>query len=255
MSEDVFAQSPPSRRRWRLPFGWLGLVLLGCVVYELTQSPALGSVLVCLKFGWEDFLTARWLWRLDEHRWRRAALFWLYLAWGLWKTAIVAFFLSTAFALVARQAAPAAIPDALRAFAGTFLLTLLCFGLSTLMTFLSFFCAWRGGVRLWLDSAAHRARRLGEWPPTPWCEGRANRLGQLVLTSLALGLLALIMLLLLVAVPGGPVARVISIAATVCAPVALVVSREVVVRHLWAYRPRQCWPEEELAEHPHDPVE
>ena len=87
---------------------WLALVLIGCVIYELTQSPALGSVLVCLKFGWDDFLTARWLWRRDADRWRRASLFWLYLAWGLWKTAIVAFLMSLAFALVARQAGPPA---------------------------------------------------------------------------------------------------------------------------------------------------
>ena len=29
------------------------------VVYELTHQPALGAIAICLKFGWEDFLTAR----------------------------------------------------------------------------------------------------------------------------------------------------------------------------------------------------
>ena len=67
------------------------LLVVACVLYELTQSPAIGSVLVCAKFGWDDLLTARWLWRSDPLPRRRDACFWIYLAWGFWKTAIVAF--------------------------------------------------------------------------------------------------------------------------------------------------------------------
>ena len=40
--EAIFAEAPPpDRRRWRLPFGWLGLLAIACVLYELTQSPAI----------------------------------------------------------------------------------------------------------------------------------------------------------------------------------------------------------------------
>ena len=225
---------------------WLALVLIGCVIYELTQSPALGSVLVCLKFGWDDFLTARWLWRRDADRWRRASLFWLYLAWGLWKTAIVAFLMSLAFALVARQAGPpAGLPQALLAFAGTFLLTLLTAGLSALMTFLSVFCACVGGVRLWLDSAVGRARRRDEWPPNARCAGRSNRLSTLLLSSMGLTTLAVAVAVVVLATPGGMAAHVLGFAFTLLAPVTLVLGRELVAGHVLAHRPRECWPEGE----------
>jgi hypothetical protein len=225
---------------------WLALVLIGCVIYELTQSPALGSVLVCLKFGWDDFLTARWLWRRDGDRWRRLCLFWLYLAWGLWKTAIVAFFMSLAFALLARQAGPpAGLPQILRAFAGTFFLTLVTAGLSTLLTFLSVVCAWVGGVRLWLDSAVGRARRRDEWPPNARCAGRSNRLGTLVLSSMALGTLPAAVGVVVVTMPGGPAAHVLGFALTLLAPVTLVLGRELIAGRVLAHRPRECWPEGE----------
>src|ERR1700733_2601344 len=89
------------RSRWRLPFTWLGLLAVAWVIVELTHQPALGAVAVCLKFGWEDFRTARWLYHTDTQLWRRRSTFWLYLAWGLWKTAVVAFLMSIGFALVA----------------------------------------------------------------------------------------------------------------------------------------------------------
>jgi len=228
---------------------WLALVLIGCAIYELTQSPALGSVLVCLKFGWEDFLTARWLWRRDGDRLRRVSLFWLYLAWGLWKTAIVAFLMSVAFALVARQAGPpAGLPEALLAFAGTFCLALLTAGLSALMTFLSVFCAWVGGARLWLDSAVGRARRRDEWPPNVCCAGRTNRLSTLVLSSLGLVTLAVAVEVFILAMPGGLAARVLGFAFTLLAPVLLVLGREVIAENVLACRPRECWPEGESEE-------
>src|SRR6266566_1511806 len=79
-----------SARRWRGAFTWTGLLVVGWALYELTTQPALGAVAVCLKFGWEDFRTARWLRRRDPDRRRGRACFWLYVGNGLWKTAVVA---------------------------------------------------------------------------------------------------------------------------------------------------------------------
>jgi hypothetical protein len=242
-------------RRWRFPFTWVGLVALACILYELTQSVALGSALVCLKFGWEDFLAARWLWRRDPLLWRRRATFWLYLAWGLWKTAVVAFLMSVAFALVTPRAAPAGLPEALEAFAATFLLTLVALGLSILMTTLAVVCAWWGGFRLWLDRAVHRARRNDDWPPTPWCQGNSNRLGQLLLTSLGVVAIVLLMVLLTGVMPGGFADMAVSFALAITAPVVLVLFREMIYRHVWAERPEECWSEPPAgAEDDHDPA-
>lgn len=243
MSDEALDHDPP-RRTWRLPFSWLGLVALAWVVYELTQSPALGAVLVCLKFGWEDFRTARWVWFNDPLAARRRSLFWLFLAWGLWKTALVAFLLSIGFALVARRnpLPPAAPPQALFAFLGTFLTTLVGFALSALLTHLAVFLAWRGQVRLWLDTAVHRARRHDYWPPTPFCDGRRNCLGQLILTAVVLSVLGTI-LLLLVLVPRDVAGLLVTTVGALLAPVVVVVGRELITHHVWADSPDECWPE------------
>jgi hypothetical protein len=234
-------EAEAGQSRWRLPFTWLGLLALAVLVIELTHQPALGAIAICLKFGWEDFLAARWLWRHDPDLWRRRGTFWLYLAWGLWKTAVVAFLMSVGFAAVVPRNPQGAAPPALHEFISTFLTTLAGFGLSTLMTVLAILCAWRGGVRLWLDSAVHRARRLDCWPPAPLCEGRTNRLGHLLLS--ALGLVFLVALVvLLAAAPGGPGGFLVCFVLSITAPVTMLVCRELISRKVWADSPYECWP-------------
>jgi hypothetical protein len=232
--------------RWRLPFTWLGLVALAWLLYELTREPALGAVAVCLKFGWEDFLTARWLWRNDPELWRRRATFWLYLSWGLWKTAVVAFLMSIGFAFVATRlgvpAAPA-MPPALVGFLGTIITTLASFGLSTLTTLLAVLCAWRGGAWLWLDSAVHRARRLDVWPPSPLCEGRTNRLSQLIMSALGLSMFV-VLILLLATGPIWGVSFILCFALSITAPVTLLLFRDLVLDNVSADSPEECWPDE-----------
>jgi hypothetical protein len=237
------------RSRWTWPFTWLGLLALAWLIIELTHQPALGAIAVCLKFGWEDFRAARWLWRHDGDRWRRCSTFYLYLAWGLWKTALVAFFMSLGFAFVAPANLPVAAPApaVLLAFLGTFLTTLAGFALSAMMTGLAVACAWRGGVRLWLDSAVHRARRLDCWPPAPCCEGRRNRLGHLLLTALGLGFLFVLVVLLSAAV-GGVASVLLCFVLSITAPVAMLLCRELISHKVWAESPYECWdelPEEE----------
>ncbi len=234
------AEVGPSR--WRLPFTWLGLLALAVLIIEVTHQPALGAIAVCLKFGWEDFLTARWLWRNDSDPWRRRGTFWLYLAWGLWKTAAVAFLMSIGFALVAPRNAPFAAQAGWREFLSTFLTTLVGFGLSALMTIQAVLCAWRGGVRLWLDSAVDRARRLDCWPPARFCEGRSNRLGYLLLTALFLGgVVALVVLVVAVPAPAQEGLAVVSVVLLFATPVIMLVCRDLISRKIWADSPYECW--------------
>src|SRR5258708_7431469 len=129
MSTTDIAEPATLAPRRRFVAGWLVLVVAAWVVYELTQSPALGAVLICLKFGWEDLRSARWLLRRDHDPTRRRAMFWLYCSWGLSKTALVAFLMSIGFALVApRNLVPAVFVQVLLAFLGTFLTTLVALG-------------------------------------------------------------------------------------------------------------------------------
>ncbi|MFO0930828.1 MAG: hypothetical protein U0736_27980 [Gemmataceae bacterium] len=92
--------SDESPRRWAAPVSWLTLVAAGWALYELTHSPALATVLICCKFGWED-VRAGWLWRRPVLA--AAACVALYLAWGVWKTAVIAFLMGVGFGIVAQQ--------------------------------------------------------------------------------------------------------------------------------------------------------
>jgi hypothetical protein len=245
MSDDGFteAEAEVGKRRWRFPFGWVGLLAIACVIYELTQSLALGSVLVCLKFGWEDFRAARWLAGTDPLPARRSSTFWLYLAWGLWKTALVAFCMSVAFALVTPLNAAAGLAEAMRAFVGTFLVALLAGASSVLFTGVAVVLAWRGGVRLWLDSAVYRARQRGDWPPTSLCRWRANRLGQLLTSAQILLAGAVFVALLGWVRPDGFVGLTLWFVLPVVCPVVMLLGRHIIEAHVRADRPEECWPE------------
>jgi hypothetical protein len=224
------------RRRWRLPFTWLGLLALGWVLYETTHQPALAAVALCLKFGWEDFAAARWLYRVDPDVRRARACCWLYFAWGLWKTAAVAFLMSVGFALAVPRGgpAPAGPAAALLAFLGTFLTTIVALAVSSVSTGCAVMLGWVGGQRLWLDSAVHHARTLECWPPSVLCEGRRNRFDVLLITSLAVWFMVAVVVLLVV-VPG------VGFLLSVTSPVALLLAREVVSRQVRATTPQECW--------------
>ena len=69
------------RRESRLVPGlvWFILISTGWVLFELTANPALSAVVACLKFGWNDSLTARWMRRTDPNRARGGTYFWFLL--------------------------------------------------------------------------------------------------------------------------------------------------------------------------------
>src|SRR5690606_5475257 len=84
----TLSRPAPCRRSLWLSLPFLLVVSWAC--YELTSQPSLAAMLLCLKFGWEDFRTGWWLRRTDPLRPRGAAGFWLYTSWGLWKAVLAA---------------------------------------------------------------------------------------------------------------------------------------------------------------------
>jgi hypothetical protein len=182
-------------RRWRNPFTWTTLIALGWVAYELTAQPGLGAFIVCAKFGWNDFRTAFWLRRIDPNRARGRTCFWLYLASGLWKVAVTgsALMFVLGFCMAQQRGPRAGQPPqpftvALEAaLAGAGLSALIGFVLSTLATSRALWGAYWNGLRLWLSSGLHRARRAKVWPSIyPDC-GSQNRIVILVYSTLILG--------------------------------------------------------------------
>jgi hypothetical protein len=165
------------------------------ILYEATHDPAIAATALCVKFGWEDFRTARWLRRTDPDTRRGKACWWLYFASSLWKVAVsaLAMFLLIVVlehAFDIRQQGRAV--DVLALIKGAFLSLLFASLLLVLATVIALVLARRFNVRVWLNGAVGYARRRSEWPPL---YGKRNHALILVLTAavaitfLSLGLL------------------------------------------------------------------
>jgi hypothetical protein len=251
------AEPPPHRRpSFVLP----ALLGLGILVYELTAQPGLGAAIACTKFGWDDFLTARWLRRRDPDRRRGRASFWLFVAAGLWKTAVtgVVVMFSVAFLEAALRPRPQfgqvpAPPS--EVIGGALLATLFGFALSTLATGRAFTCALKSGVRLWIDNRIHKDRRADRWPPLSTV-GRKNRAGAVLFTALFLGVLVLLGMFHVLlrsalrgwAVPGpqgkhlaDTLANMFCCGVFLLVPVLILVFRDVLGQVALARSPAECW--------------
>jgi hypothetical protein len=74
------------------------------------------------------------------------------------------------------------------------------------------------------------------------CEGRRNRLGHLLITSL--GLVAMLVLLVVLgAAAGGQFSFVLCFVLSIVAPVVMLMLREIISRRVWAESPWECWDE------------
>ncbi|HSQ57649.1 MAG TPA: hypothetical protein VLM40_18145, partial [Gemmata sp.] len=155
---------------------WLALAVLAAVLFELFAHPLMAASVFCLKFAFNDFITARWLIRRDPIRGRGRCCGLLYVASGFWKAALVNFGMFTAalvFTVVSGIPAwpqrPANAPppdffdDPLTPWlAPTVFGHLIEFVLGMIVLAVAF----ARHQKLWLSPRIHIARRLDQWPPS-----------------------------------------------------------------------------------------
>ena len=226
---------------WEGPVTWTGLILVGWLLYELTTQPALGVVGVCFKFGWEDFRTAWWLRRRDPERQRGRACFWLYVANGLWKAAVVAFVMGFALGTLAdRIGGGRHLVDVVLS---VVLTTVFGFALSGLAALRAIWLARRWGLRLWLHSAVHRACWRDAWPPDRIQAGASNRLGCLLFTGVLLALFLLMVAVILACVGGRPEVLVGMMCGALGVSALVLFFRACSLSGPWAESAADCWGE------------
>lgn len=152
-------QSP--LRRWTEQVSWGAMLSAGWLIYELTARPSFAIVIVCAKFGWNDFLTAHWLLRTDPHRGRGRTCFWFYVASGLWKITVAAFVITGGILILwalLNGNPPRGLLDAgLTAAVGILLLAV--------VPLIGVLNARAYNVKVWVDSSIHYFRRNNHWPP------------------------------------------------------------------------------------------
>jgi hypothetical protein len=156
-------RAPPRRHgsRW---LAWTAVVMFGLLVWELTTQPALGAAMLSLKFGWRDFRAALWLRRTDPDFARGRACFWLYVANGLWKIALVSVIVFWMVAVIATPWQGMRLVQQRQLFfihvlATGLGLSLVSCGLATLASYVALFRAKSAGVKLWLHEGVVRAAR------------------------------------------------------------------------------------------------
>jgi hypothetical protein len=240
-------------RRWRGAFTWIGLITAAGILYEVTYQPAPGVAALCLKFGWEDFKTARWLWRFDPWKARGLACWWTYISLGLVKAVGVAGGMNLMIAVVAvtkvllaKQGldtdwiVQAAIGGVLTMFAG--------FGLCLLTALWTLGLARRHGLRLWLHGSVSDYRRNRIWPPGEPARPSRNQLGFLLVMPCAL----LSLIPAFVFVIRTPLWLVVVLTvAVVLTGRRLVYTAKAAIANSAA----ECWPPDEVAAAADDPVQ
>jgi hypothetical protein len=255
MSEPPELDHEARQQRWSF-ISWPLLLAVAFIIFEVTNEPSFAALAMCLKFGWEDFRTAWWLKRTDPERGRGRACAWLYLAAGLWQTAIigVAMVFLTVVLVGALQGNLQGAQGLLSLILGALAAIVFGFVLSTLATFIALAYARKHGVRPWLNGAVHFARRRREWPPL---YGHRNRVLMLVVSAVVVACCLLLPVTLWIiaeavrpAVPARVLREVLALGSLVCVifllPAALLFVIDMRRRGFFAKHPADCWGEEPL---------
>jgi len=202
---------------------WPILIALGLLVYELTAQPGLGAAVACVKFGWDEFLTAFWLRSRDPDRQRGWTCFWLYVAAGLCRVAassVVVMFSVAILEAALRPGGLILLGPAKESYLIMILTAIVGFALSAVATIITYIMAARHRVKLWLDRQVHQDRRRDIWPPLTARRAPFNRVLFLVFSFL-MCFITTVMFIAMIAVlgmvmrqfPPGPFATIFPIAA------------------------------------------
>jgi hypothetical protein len=159
---DGWFYDEPQRERSRAVLGLSCLIVLGWLVYELTAQPALGSALIVAKFGWSDFVLAFWLRRIDPHRGRGFACFWLHVASSFRKIGLSCTLFMGAVAVISKLEGKAKMGPISQVVLISIIM-IASSGASALSSWLALWFAWRNRLKLWLGGIDH-ARRNNRWP-------------------------------------------------------------------------------------------
>jgi len=249
---------------WLMHLPWWLIAALAFAVAELTAHPSIGVIVLCLKFGWNDFLTALWLRRRDPNQRRGTTCFWFYLSSGLWRVCIWSFLLlfgTVTFAVMTelRQQRPPPGQNAEVEAVTCLIVWLLSSTIATLVSVLAVRIALRWQIKVWVSGSVSESRRRRVWPPQPNAARRNLLRWWLVTTGMALfvtlflvGLFAMWLATKLVAGPsvpagGGGGAVAMGLLLGICAPILAAVSILVIGSRIFArigaVTPADCWPE------------
>lgn len=229
--------------RWTDGLPWAVFLAIAWLVFELTADPALTAGVFCLKFAWKDSTVALWLWRRDRRKARGRSCLLFYLAFAGWKAMMAGILVAILIQFIDVAAGGPQRP-------GNELIVAMSvaasgFSACCLVGILGMIVAWRGRVRVWLDSDVYWSYRDDMWPPTT-C--RVNHIGRVLIVTQLVALIFGTVGLMLMMMPvfnlaGGGAAGWFMLVGIIVVGVLVLWLPERIAARIGARFPHECWPE------------
>lgn len=220
------------------------------LLFELTANATLSVMVACLKFGWEDFRTARWLRRADPDLPRATACSWFYVASGVWKTAVMPILLIMILSVLWAVFLPRAAGHRVlrEQLASAVIVGLGAAVVLILVVAVAVGYAWTHRVRVWVHHELHASRRQQQWPPR-WHGGfwqHDNRGRAILATALIFVTVGAPPLLFRLVLAWDPLPETVATLAIVFGPpIAATLTYAVLRDRIFAHVPEECWPSDE----------
>jgi hypothetical protein len=153
--------------------GWLALLALAFLLFELTADSSLAVVVGCLKFGSNDLRIARRLRRSDPDPRRGRVCSWFYAAHAILRVGFVAFAILLVLGAFNVVGGPPGQIE--RQIISALLVILACMAAAAIVSWIAVAKALRSGVRVWMDATTAAALQSSIWPP--YLPDRCRRAG------------------------------------------------------------------------------
>jgi len=148
---DNFAPAEGQTSKWRDSLTWSALIIVGILIYEITTQPILGVIVVCSKFGWNNFLVAYLLRRVDSNHARGRSASWFCIAAGLLSVVYASMFLAIGlFLTLGGPLGPAGFQAMVVRVITAFGTLFLCYLLMTVVVLRGIYIAARSQTKVWL---------------------------------------------------------------------------------------------------------
>lgn len=255
--EELFQIEPPPKQGIfaQLPWWLIGLVAFS--VAEMTAHPSIGVIVLCVKFGWAEFLNGYWLWRRDpwHKRGRTCAMFCVSSGlWSVWLWSLIILMGMAVYAMFRFQILEQPEDkETARIEAGTCLIVSFVSAMTATMTMVvAAITAWGQQLRIWVSRSMSASRKASTWPPQP-PEKEANSLGwRMVMTVIACVFASFVGAAAMLNQPRPPanqagfVFAMKLIGAFGLLPLSLFFGGFRLIAKVKAERPIDCWPELEI---------
>ncbi len=173
--DEIFQIEPKQRSSLLTRMPWWLIGTLAMLIGELSHQ-SFGVIVLCLKFGWNNFVTGLWLRRRDIDHVRGKVCGWFYWSKGLWQVSLSGFGCALALSIFSE------FSDLAMEGITCLLVCMVSAVFADVATCVAVWSSWWHRRPVWLSSDLHECQKRNEWPPHPPTRPTNGVTGLLVLT-------------------------------------------------------------------------